>query len=103
MKVRELIEKLSACNPEAEVMFHEYLECEGLMDFEFSPLRHVTAGFADGQYMAGGDNEISVYEAPGKHEQGFPIDVPVVALSTQPLVLTETNATCRLLTARLPV
>ncbi len=100
MKVKDLIERLAKCNPEAKVVFHEYMECDGLMDYEFSPLRHVTEGYAMSDYVSGGDNEITVYEAAGVHEQGYKIDLPVVALSTWMLKPMETNASSRLLSGR---
>jgi hypothetical protein len=100
MKVKELIERLAGLNPEAEVVFHEYMEYDGLMDNEFSPLRFVTPAFAIGLEFEGGDNDISIHEGPGVHSQGYKIETPVVALSTTKLVPCETNATSRILSGR---
>lgn len=97
MKVKELISKLGECNPEAEVLFHEYMEMDSVCDMDFSRLRFVTAGFAMDEWMESGNNEITIYEASGVHDQGYKITTPVVALSQVELNPADTNASVRVL------
>lgn len=93
MKVKELMETLSRCDPEADVVFHEYLDVGEVIDFEFAPLQYVQPGFAMNAHIEGGDNEITVYVEKGRHAQGYEISHPVVALASQPLVRRKINAT----------